>query len=102
MLTYLKSDLFRTAGLTFVLLLFPLFVRPIPAPAGLITIAEWHFAPLNAALANRFYTQAMTALRDHQPELGKSWLVAAIQVDPQLFSPRYRQFIQERTQWLAQ
>lgn len=98
----LKSDLLRTALLSFSLLVFPLFVRQFPPPQAIQSIASWQFAPLNAALADRFYTQALASFQAGNQDLGKSWLVSAIAVDSQAFSPRYTEFIEQRTQWLAQ
>lgn len=102
MFNYLKSDLIRTGVLSVSLLVFSLFIQPSPPAAGLIAFAQWRILPLNAAVANRFYTQAMNALQAGKPDAAKIWLVEAIQVDPQPFSPRYKEFTQQRTQWLAQ
>lgn len=98
MSTELKFDLWMTGALGICLLGFPLFVQATPPPKALYSMAAWQIEPLNAALANRFYDQAIQALNTGSRSLNQAWLVAAIHFDPLAFSPRYTQYQQERDQ----
>lgn len=96
----LKSDLLRTGLLVMSLITFPLITQPAPPPEGLKIVGDLQVTPLNVYLSERYYGLAVTALKDGDVSLNKSFVTAAIHFDPQAFSVRYSEYKRARDEVL--